>query len=69
MELDLMVTASETNQKFKVELVTGEPYPMILNRSETGKWSIEQPGERIILEQRHLEIGTSIDEYLKNTAN
>lgn len=69
MELDMIVTASEKNRKFKIELVTGEPEPMILNRSEGGEWSIEHPGGRIVLVHRYQDIGTSIDAYLESTDN
>lgn len=64
MELDMIVTASEKNRQFKIELVTGEPDPMVLNRSESGEWSIGHPGGRIALVQRYQDIGTSIDTYL-----
>lgn len=69
MELDVIVTASEKNRKFKIELVTGEPDPMILNRSESGEWSIGYPGGRIALEHRYQDIGTSIDAYLEDKDN
>ena len=64
-ELDMLVTASEKNRRFKVELVTGEPNPLILRKSESGEWSVEQPGGRAILENRYEDIGASIDEYLQ----
>ena len=69
MELDLIVTSSENASRFKIEMVTGEPNPMVLKRSENGKWDVIQSGGRTILKQRYEEIGTSIDNYFKSMAH
>ena len=66
LELDALVTSSENHQKFKVEMVTGEPDPMILRRSDQGTWKIENSGERKISAQCFRDIEKEIDAYLEN---
>ena len=66
LELDALVTSSENQQKFKVEMVTGEPDPMILRKSEQGTWVIENAGERRISAQCFEDIEKEIDTYLEN---
>ncbi|WP_316788706.1 hypothetical protein [Pedobacter frigoris] len=65
IDLDAIVTSSEDNHKFKVEMVTGEPDPIILRREKTGSWNIENNGGRRISSACFEDIGKAIDEHLK----
>jgi hypothetical protein len=64
MELDVLVTSSDNCQKFKVEMVTGEPDPIVLNKAN-GKWTIEQPGSRHLPPEGYADLENAIDSYLK----
>jgi nucleotide-binding universal stress UspA family protein len=64
LELDAMVTAFDHHRRFKVEMVTNEHNPIILQRSAKGDWSIEQPGQRSISEQGFKELEKAIDKHL-----
>ncbi|MEJ2884143.1 hypothetical protein [Pedobacter sp. GR22-6] len=68
LDLDAIVTSSEAADRFKVEMVTGEPNPIILKRSEDGSWLVENPGGRRLSPECYQNIGTAISEHLKNTA-
>ncbi|HKG05055.1 MAG TPA: hypothetical protein VKB19_01285 [Pedobacter sp.] len=48
LDLEAIVTESENDHRFKIELVTGEPDPIVLRRSNEGQWSIENFGGRTI---------------------
>ena len=65
LELDLIITASDHNEKFKVELITGEPNPIRLERSAEGKWTIINPGSRSLTDQEFISLQQMIDENLK----
>ncbi|WP_256006206.1 MULTISPECIES: hypothetical protein [Pedobacter] len=69
LELDAIVTASENNDRFKVEMVTGEPHPIILNRCPEGNWSIENFGTRSMSAQAFLDIEQAIEKHLNLSAD
>ena len=46
LSLDAIVTMLDNHQKFKVEMVTGEPDPVILHHHPAGHWTIERSGQR-----------------------
>jgi hypothetical protein len=48
LDLDAIVTESDNDHRFKVEMVTGEPDPIVLRRSDEGTWTIENFGGRSI---------------------
>nr|WP_157246907.1 hypothetical protein [Pedobacter panaciterrae] len=64
MELDVIVTSSDNDQKFKVEMVTGEPDPIVLSRAN-GKWTIEHPGTRCFHPDGYEDLEKAIDSYLE----
>lgn len=64
LELDLIVTASDEYEKFKVELVTGEPNPIRLERSGPGKWTVVHPGQRNLTENEFIDLQHVIDGYI-----
>ena len=64
LELSAIVTASSHNHKFKVEMVTGEPDPIVLFRSEQKGWSILHNGTRNIPMSAYTELENEIDTYL-----
>lgn len=64
IDLDAIVTSSEGDERFKVEMVTGEPDPIILRREKTGRWKIENTGSRRISSACFDDIEKAIDEHL-----
>jgi len=64
LELDAIVTGSDHHEKFKVELVTGEPHPIRLIRSANGDWKIKHPGLRNLTEHEFILLEKTIDDYL-----
>lgn len=64
LELDVLVTSSDNCQKFKVEMVTGEPDPIVLNKAN-GKWTVEQAGSRCLSPEGYTDLENAIDSYLK----
>lgn len=64
IDLDVIVTVSGHLQKFKVEMITGEPDPIRLKRSADGTWSIENHGQRMLSEQQFIELEKAIEEHL-----
>lgn len=67
LDLGAIVTASNDNRKFKIEMVTGEPDPVVLRRGDDGQWTIENPGGRRISPQCYQDIGKAIDEHIEET--
>lgn len=65
IELDAIVTYSENSERFKVEMVTGEPNPMILKRDGSGSWHIENSGGRRLSETCFQDIQSAIETRLK----
>jgi len=45
LDLDAIVTEHDHHRKFKVELVTKEPEPILLTSSLKGEWSVDQPAQ------------------------
>jgi len=64
LDLDVIVTVSERSHKFKVEMITGEPDPILLKRSSQGDWTIEHPGQRALSEEQFRELESAIDRHL-----
>jgi nucleotide-binding universal stress UspA family protein len=64
LDLDAIVTASAGLQRFKVEMITGEPDPIRLNRSASGSWSVENQGQRMLSPVQFLELEKAIDDHL-----
>ncbi|WP_316819182.1 universal stress protein [Pedobacter nyackensis] len=46
LDLSVIVTEHDHHQKFKVEMVTNEPKPILLMRSVKGEWTIVERGLR-----------------------
>ncbi|WP_449439076.1 hypothetical protein [Pedobacter steynii] len=63
MELDVLVTSSDNCRKFKVEMVTGEPDPIVLSRTN-GEWTVEHPGTRCFPPEGYEDLEKAIDNYL-----
>jgi hypothetical protein len=61
LELEAIVTKSDNEQRFKIELVTGEPDPIIMHRTEGGTWIIEQSGGRSVPEEGYHAIQKEIE--------
>jgi len=64
VELDAIVTASDNEQRFKVEMVTGEPDPIILRRTEDYSWIIENYGGRTLSGEVFQDIEKKIEAFL-----
>lgn len=64
LPLGAIVSVSDNHQRFKVELVTGEPEPIVLKRSFIGDWSVENQGKRLVSEAHFEALQNAIDEYL-----
>lgn len=64
LDLSAMVTEYEHHQKFKVEMVTKEPDPVLLNRSPEGEWTVTQPGQRNFSEQEFQALERAIEAQL-----
>lgn len=65
LELDLIITESDHSEKFKVELITGEPNPIRLKRSVHGKWTVINSGMRNLTDEEFISLQQVIDENLK----
>jgi nucleotide-binding universal stress UspA family protein len=65
LPLDAIVSVSDNHHKYKVELVTGEPQPILLKRSSYGEWSIENQGQRLVSPAHFEALQNAIDEYLQ----
>lgn len=64
LELDAIVTAFDHRRRFKVEMVTNERNPIILQRLAPGEWKIENRGERTIQDKGFQELEKAIDDHL-----
>jgi nucleotide-binding universal stress UspA family protein len=64
LELDAIVTAFDHRRRFKVEMVTNERNPIILQRLAPGEWNIENRGERTIQDKGFQELEKAIDDHL-----
>lgn len=64
LDLSAMVTQYDHHRKFKVEMVTQEPEPVLLNRSLEGEWTVEQSGQRNFSEQEFQAMESAIEDQL-----
>lgn len=64
LDLDAIVTESDNDRRFKVELVTGEPNPIILKRNEDGVWTVVNFGGRTISAEGFKNIEKEIEARL-----
>jgi hypothetical protein len=64
LDLDAIVTESDNDHRFKVEMVTGEPDPIILRCSDEGTWTIENFGGRSISAEGYQSIQKEIEAKL-----
>jgi len=51
LDLSVIVTEADHHRKFKVEMVTNEPKPILLTRSVKGEWTIVERGLRNFSDQ------------------
>lgn len=64
LDLSAMVTEYDHHQKFKVEMVTKESEPVMLNRSLEGEWTVTQVGQRAFSEQEFKALELAIEAQL-----
>ena len=64
LDLDAIVTESDNDRRFKVEMVTGEPDPIVLRRSDEGSWTVENFGGRSISAEGYKSIQKEIEAKL-----
>jgi nucleotide-binding universal stress UspA family protein len=65
LDLGAIVTMSNHHQRFKVEMITGEPDPILLKRSAAGEWSVENTGQRMLSEEQFRDLEKAIDKHLQ----
>lgn len=64
LDLDAIVTESDNDHRFKVEMVTGELDPIVLRRSDEGTWTVENFGGRSISAEGYKSIQKEIEARL-----
>jgi len=64
LDLDAIVTESDNHHRFKVEMVTGEPNPIVLRRGDDGTWTVENFGGRSISAEGYKSIQKEIEARL-----
>ncbi|WGQ10921.1 universal stress protein [Pedobacter gandavensis] len=64
LELSALVTTANQYRVFKVELVTNEKDPIVMNRSLKGDWSVIERGERTLSDKDFQELERAIDDFL-----
>lgn len=64
LDLSAIVTAFDHHRQFKIEMVTNEPSPILLNRSVEGVWVIIERGVRKISDLGFLELQAAIEAQL-----
>jgi nucleotide-binding universal stress UspA family protein len=64
LDLSAIVTAFDHYRQFKVEMVTNEPSPILMNRSLDGVWTIVKRGERKISDLGFQELQAAIETQL-----
>ncbi|HEY0176132.1 MAG TPA: universal stress protein, partial [Pedobacter sp.] len=64
LDLSAIVTVWDHHQKFKVEMITGEPDPILLRRSAAGQWTIENPGQRTLSGEQFQNLEKAIEQHL-----
>jgi len=65
IELDGIVRALDHYQRFKIEMVTNEPEPIVLGRSLKGEWKVIQRGQRLFTDQDFEKLGAAIEQELQ----
>lgn len=65
LDLNAIVTEHDHHQKFKVELVTEEPEPILLTRSINGEWTVTRRGTRNFSESDFDKLQKVIEAQLK----
>jgi len=66
LDLDAIVTQHDHHRQFKVEMVTNEKEPILLNRSAEGAWDIVQRGPRNFSDQDFQELENAIERQLED---
>lgn len=66
LDLNVLVRAFDHLRQFKVEMVTNEPRPILINRSAKGEWQVIEKGERRISDQEFEELEKAIETELHN---
>ncbi|MES2454584.1 MAG: hypothetical protein V4594_03550 [Bacteroidota bacterium] len=61
VELEAIVTASDDQHRFKIELVTGEADPIVLRKGSEAVWVIENPGGRALSAEAYESIEKEIE--------
>ncbi|MBB2148155.1 universal stress protein [Pedobacter gandavensis] len=64
LDLSAIITTAEQYRRFKVEMVTNEKDPIILDRSSKGNWEIVERGERTLSDADFQELERAIDHQL-----
>jgi nucleotide-binding universal stress UspA family protein len=64
LDLNTMVTQYDHHRKFKVEMVTDESEPILLERSVKGEWKVVQRGTRHFSEADFEELESAIEAEL-----
>lgn len=64
LELSAIVTTAEHYRRFKVEMVTNERDPIVLERSLKGDWTVVDRGQRSLSDADFQELERAIDEQL-----
>jgi len=66
LDLSVIVTEHNHHQKFKVEMVTNEPKPILLTRSVKGEWAIVERGLRNFSDQDFEALKLAIETELND---
>lgn len=64
LDLSAIVTEHDHHQKFKVEMVTNEPKPILLTRSVKGEWTVIERGLRNFSDHDFEALKLAIEEQL-----
>lgn len=65
LDLSATITEYDHHQKFKVEMVTEEPEPILLTRSVKGEWTIDEFGAGNLSARDFRELQNAIEAKLK----
>jgi len=64
LDLNAIVTEYDHHRKFKVEMVTKEPQPILMIRSARGEWTVADRGTRNFSDSDFKELGNAIEVQL-----
>lgn len=67
LDLSVIVTEHDHHQKFKVEMVTDEPKPILLMRSVKGEWTVIERGLRNFSDHDFEALKSAIEAELSET--